>query len=479
MSSRTLAPPRMRWPRFRVSERRILLVVGDIVLTGFAVALALLLCASHVNARYDAGFLVEHAYWFVILPGIWVVLAGANDYYSLRVAARVMASLGRLVAVLLQLLLLYLATFFFSPPGSLPRRFIAYYAVLSLVLVGLWRACRIFLLGWSGFRRRVLVVGGGRASEMIREVIAREANEDYEVVGLVTSAHDLGALTENTSDLPRATGSDLPALARQLGASDLILAYAGEVPDDVFDGLMRAYEQGANVVPMPVLYEQITGRMPIEHVGDALWPLVLPLEKHTAGFMLYLLGKRLMDLTLATLGLTAFALLLPLLALAITLDSRGPVFYRQERLGRAGRAFQVLKLRTMWPDAERVSGPIWAKSRDMRMTRVGRVLRKTRLDELPQLVNVLRGEMSIVGPRPERSEFVARLAAEIPFYRTRLVVKPGLTGWAQVRYRYGSSTEDALRKLQYDLYYIRHQSLLFDLSICLRTVGTMLLLRGQ
>ena len=284
-------------------------------------------------------------------------LASANDYYSLRVAAAVGASLRRLLAVLLQLLLLYLATFFLSPPGSLPRRFIAYYAILSLVLVGLWRACRIFLLGWSGFRRRVLVVGGGHASDMIREVIAFEAPDDYEVVGLVTSVHDLSLLAGGEDDLPTVTGRDLPALAQRLGASDVILAYASEVPDDVFDGLMRAYEQGANVVPMPVLYEQITGRMPIEQVGDVLWPLVLPLEKRTVGFMLYLMGKRLIDLALACIGLTLFAVLLPLLALAIKLDSRGPIFYQQERLGQAGHAFHVFKLRSMRADAEGVSGP--------------------------------------------------------------------------------------------------------------------------
>jgi lipopolysaccharide/colanic/teichoic acid biosynthesis glycosyltransferase len=173
-----------------------------------------------------------------------------------------------------------------------------------------------------------------------------------------------------------------------------------------------------------------------------------------------------------------FLPLLPFMALAIKLDSRGPVFYRQQRLGRGGRVFMIVKLRSMRVNAEVGSGPQWATARDPRVTRVGRFLRKTRLDEVPQLFNVLTGQMSVVGPRPERPVFVEMLAREIPFYRSRLVVKPGLTGWAQVCYPYGSSTEDALRKLQYDLYYIRHQSLMRDLLIMVRTVGTMMTLRG-
>ena len=223
---------------------------------------------------------------------------------------------------------------------------------------------------------------------------------------------------------------------------------------------MSCYEQGVSIVAMPVLYEQITGRVPIEHVGSHLWTLVLPLEKRTFGFGLYLLVRRLLDMVFALVGLLLFAPCLPVLAIAIKLTSRGPVFYRQVRLGRGGRPFVLVKLRTMKRNAESENGAQWAQKIDKRVTLVGGFLRKTRLDEAPQLLNVLRGEMSLVGPRPERPEFVERLEREIPFYRTRLAVDPGLTGWAQVRYRYGATTADALRKLQYDLYYIRHQSLL-------------------
>jgi len=216
--------------------------------------------------------------------------------------------------------------------------------------------------------------------------------------------------------------------------------------------------------------------VPVEYVGGH-WNVVLPLEG-ISPLNPYPLLKRMMDIMLSLIGLAMFGLMLPLLALAITLDSPGPLFYRQERVGRAGRLFMLTKLRTMVPDAEAQRGPLWAVAHDPRITRVGALLRRTRLDEVPQLLNVLAGEMSLVGPRPERPYFVERLQNSIPFYRTRLTVRPGLTGWAQVNYRYGSSEEDALVKLKYDLYYIRHQSILLDALILLRTVARVVRMQG-
>jgi lipopolysaccharide/colanic/teichoic acid biosynthesis glycosyltransferase len=186
-----------------------------------------------------------------------------------------------------------------------------------------------------------------------------------------------------------------------------------------------------------------------------------------------------MDLALGAALLVLLLVLLPVIALAIRLDSPGPVFYRQERVGRHGRRFFVYKLRSMQQDAERDGEAQWAAPGDPRVTRVGRWLRRARLDELPQVLNVVRGEMSLVGPRPERPQFVEQLQRDIPFYRTRFAARPGLTGWAQINYGYGSTVEDALIKLQYDLYYLKHQSPWFDLVILLRTVAVVLRLKGQ
>jgi exopolysaccharide biosynthesis polyprenyl glycosylphosphotransferase len=227
---------------------------------------------------------------------------------------------------------------------------------------------------------------------------------------------------------------------------------------------------------MPILYERMTGRVPVEHINDN-WAVVLPIGGNSV-LSPYPILKRLLDITLALSGLGIFMLLLPFLALAIHLDSPGGLFYTQIRVGLNGRPFRIIKFRTMIKDAEAKTGAVFSKGGDVRVTRVGRWLRKTRLDELPQVINVLRGEMSLVGPRPERPEHVVRLQQKIPFYRTRHIVRPGVTGWAQVQYRYGETDEDSLVKLQYDLYYIRHQSLVLDFNILIRTAGKMLRLSG-
>ncbi len=191
------------------------------------------------------------------------------------------------------------------------------------------------------------------------------------------------------------------------------------------------------------------------------------------------MGKRLTDLGFAVVALVAVGVLIPPVALVNAFTSPGPVFYRQNRVGQGGHVFSMLKFRSMGPDAEASSGAVWAAERDPRVTPIGRILRQLRLDELPQAINVLRGEMSLIGPRPERPEFVSHLAETVPFYRLRHTVRPGITGWAQVCYQYGNSEEDAVVKLEYDLYYIKHASLWLDLRIALLTVPVMLGGRGS
>jgi lipopolysaccharide/colanic/teichoic acid biosynthesis glycosyltransferase len=224
------------------------------------------------------------------------------------------------------------------------------------------------------------------------------------------------------------------------------------------------------------VYERATGKIPVEFVDDQ-WHMLLPLDY--APSLLYLLWRKTIDMLFAGVGLLVLLLFLPILAVLIRLDSPGPVFYRQERLGYQGRKFHILKFRSMHTNAELVGAPVWASVGDARVTRVGRFLRSTHLDELPQVLNIFRGEMSLIGPRPERQAFVSQLEQVIPFYRCRLRVKPGLTGWAQVKHPYASTNYDALIKLQYDLYYIKHQSFILDLCIILRTVVEMVLCNGR
>ncbi|MBN1430145.1 MAG: sugar transferase [Anaerolineae bacterium] len=460
-----------------ISERRLLLVLGDLVAVNAATLIALRIWTIVGEIAFDVVFVLSQSYWFVLLSLLWLILASANNFYDLALTARWARSQARLLQIEIQLLFVYLLIFFLSPRDALPRLFILYYAVGSYILIAAWRLYRPFLIGWRPQRQRVLVAGMGWPAQTIIEAIQENVPDDYEVVGIVDEGlpSQLDDIVVDAEVIGPA--EELVEIVRRLRVSEVILATASGTVDGVlFQAVMDCYELGVPIRPMPLLYEQITNRVPVEHVGEQ-WNVVLPLEGRSP-FDPYPGLKRLIDIAISLMGLVCFGLLLPLIALAIVLDSPGPIFYRQERVGKAGRVFKVIKLRSMIPDAEASQGPIWAVSGDSRITRVGRFLRKSRLDEIPQLLNVLRGEMSMVGPRPERPHFVERLQRTIPFYRTRLSVLPGLTGWAQISYGYGSTERDALIKLQYDLYYIRHRSVLLDGLIMLRTVGKVVRLQG-
>jgi exopolysaccharide biosynthesis polyprenyl glycosylphosphotransferase len=299
----------------------------------------------------------------------------------------------------------------------------------------------------------------------------------YQIVGFVDDNAELhGARLE---DVPVLGGGDqLAQLAQELGVDELILAitHRHAIKAHLFDALLRCRELGYRVTTMSMLYERLLGRVPVEHVGRDLHAVV-PMEE-TPGERVYRALKRAFDLLLAVCGLAGVAIAAPLIALVNAITSPGPLFYRQERVGRGGKAFQMLKFRTMRPDAEDAAGAVWAAERDERVTPVGRLLRNTRLDELPQCWNVLRGHMSVIGPRPERPEFVKDLAESLPFYRARHAVRPGITGWAQIQFDYGNSVQDAQVKLEYDLYYVKRASLLLDLRIMLQTIPVMVGMKG-
>ncbi len=468
------SPQPRRRPQFRISERRLMLMAGDTLAVILAVTTALFIWSVVGRYPFDLTFVLPRSYWYVVLAGLWLILASANDFYDLRMAASRTATLRRLVVITLQLLVIYLVVFFLAQPLALPRLFILYYGAASFVLIGVVRLINPALSGWMSDRRRVFIVGTDWGALTIIGAIARYAHEAYDIRGIIGEPDDIAS---DICDVPiLGTGRDLLRLVRQERVSELILTSTQSLSAETFQGVMDAYEAGVTLVPMPLLYERITGQVPVEHVAGN-WAVVLPIDGETL-LSLYPAFKRLIDIGLSLVGMAAFLALLPLIALAIRLDSPGGIFYSQERTGLNGRTFRIYKFRSMRADAEARTGAVFSRPNDPRVTRVGRFLRKTRLDELPQVWNILRGDMSLVGPRPERPEHVRRLTEKIPFYRTRHIIRPGLTGWAQVRYPYGSSDEDALAKLQYDLYYIRHQSLILDLMILVRTVGKVIRMAG-
>jgi lipopolysaccharide/colanic/teichoic acid biosynthesis glycosyltransferase len=267
--------------------------------------------------------------------------------------------------------------------------------------------------------------------------------------------------------------SSLPEVVRQLRVDTVVIATEEQAEPLPVDELIRLRLDGVTVLPAQRFAERVLRRVPLSllrptdlAIGDGLTSPV-----RTA-------AKRLFDLFMSSILLVCASPVLAVLAVLIKLESEGPVFYSQERTGRGGKPYRVHKLRTMRKDAEKLSGPVWASQEDPRVTRIGALLRKTRLDEIPQVFAVFRGDMSLVGPRPERPFFVNQLKTQIPFFGLREAVKPGITGWAQIRYPYGSSVEDAKNKLEYDLYYALHQSIFLDLAICFHTAKTVLFGRG-
>lgn len=456
--------------QLRLSERRFLLMFGEAICVVLAIMLALGIWAWVGARAFDSAFILQQVTWFIFLPLLWFILASANDFYDLPVLRDRWVSFQRLGLITLQMLVVYLVVFFFSERDALPRLFILYYGALSFLFVVAWRMISPSLLGWTSTARRVLIVGTGEAAVTMLDTLQQIAPQSYDVVGIVGDTID-------SRVLPIGTGQELLDIVIREDVRELVMTTSGRLSDDAFQGVMDAYEQGVVITPMPLLYERLTGRVPVEHVGDN-WALVLPIDLSSA-VRVYVGFKRLGEVVLAGIGLLLFSLMLPFIAMALWLDSRGSIFYTQERVGHNGRIFTIIKLRTMIPNAEKKTGAAYAQKGDLRITRVGRILRKTRLDELPQLWNILKGDMSLIGPRPERPIHVQRLQEKIPFYRTRHIIRPGVTGWAQVRYDYTTTDEGTLIKLEHDLYYIRHQSLWLDINILVRTVGKVLRMSGQ
>jgi exopolysaccharide biosynthesis polyprenyl glycosylphosphotransferase len=326
------------------------------------------------------------------------------------------------------------------------------------------------------FSRRALVVGGGRAGKTIIKVIDRVSPSPFYLVGVLDD--DPGKFGTKIEGHKVLAGSEhLLEIIETERVSDILVAISGEMHGKTFQALLDAQERGVEIIRMPVTYEELLGRVPIRLL-EAEWLLRSFVdESRVSGF--YEIGKRTIDIFGGLVGLMMLVIVLPLVGIAILIEDGRPIFYTQTRLGKGAQPYEIIKFRTMLRDAEPDGKPQWAKEDDERATKVGRFLRKSHIDEIPQFINVLRGEMSLVGPRSERPELVEHFQRHVPFYRARLLVKPGITGWAQVNYSYAATIDETITKLEYDLYYIKHRNLMLDTMVLFRTPATMLGMRGQ
>jgi len=457
----------------RLGGRFVTLVVFEAVLITTAIV-----GAAYVRLGEGAWQLMATSEGILkVLLVAWVVQACLYyaELYDVRRFSDRRELFVRIIQALAAASFLLAALYFWFPELIVGRGVFLIAAVSVSVLVIGWRVV------FEGLSRRVrpgerlLLVGtSGAAVDLAREVFERRHELGVEIVGFVDpDPARVGAPVLNPGVI--GTVEDIPSIVRARHVDRVVVSLSdarGKLP---MEKLLEMKLDGVTFDHLASVYEQYTGKIAIENLRPS-WLIF------SAGFKksrFVSASKRALDLVLSTVGLVLLLPLMAVVAIAVKLTSPGPVLYHQQRVGRQGHIFTVHKFRTMRHNAEAETGPVWAaKEGDTRVTPIGGWLRRARLDELPQLWNVLIGEMSFVGPRPERPEFVAELTRQIPYYGQRHIVRPGITGWAQVRYTYGASTEDALQKLQYDLFYIKNLTIALDVFIILDTIRTVILRKG-
>jgi len=433
----------------------------DILIALTALQLVLLLSETGMRQSGFESMLHENVVHFLVIAAFPSMLLGI----LLARAARSAGLASRLAKTALSLLVSYVIFLAMDEtriPGGMAQGQVVAGLVIFALLSLAWDALRAHDGTAFSSGDKCLLVGNGILADRMEQAI-RQSPGRFRLAGRLE--YPVASQDARPED-----AEDIFETARRLGATKVVLSLTERRGVFPLEEMLTCKLSGIEVLDSPDMFERLTGKLLIENITPS-WFIFCHGFRVTPGLRA---AKRCIDVALSLFGLLMFAPFAPLVALAIRLDSPGPVFFRQVRVGQGDKEFSLIKFRTMRQDAEAKTGAVWARENDTRVTRLGRFLRKSRIDEIPQLINVLRGEMSLVGPRPERPEFVKTLKERIPYYSERHYVKPGVSGWAQVRYPYGASVEDAVEKLRYDLYYIKNISILLDFKIIAMTVAVML-----
>lgn len=453
--------------------------IAVLIIVDIALAVAALFCAAAARFGYVElnNMFLDSITWYTTIIFVVVLLFSAHlmeVYDQGKNAKKREIAINILFGAVTSFFLLSVV-YYLDPDVTLGRGVL----LLSLCLFALFQFSwhSLYLLGKNHhrFSRRVLVLGTGALAAQVGAMIT--ANQrNFMLAGYVTcpAGPDRNDTESALPDVPQemvlGTCDDLRDIALQTQTEVIVVALAERRGIFPLRDVLRCKLNNIHVMDTPSFYELAQGKLMLESITPGWFIFSSGFRRTT----IFSICKRVVDILLASIGLLLTLPFFPLIALAIKLDSPGPVFFRQERVGNKEKLFVLFKFRTMGQDAEKETGAVWAKKNDTRITALGRIFRGSRIDEIPQLINVLKGDMSFVGPRPERPEFVEKLKLLIPYYSKRHFIKPGLTGWAQVRYSYGSSVEDSMEKLRYDLYYIKNIGPFLDTLIFLETIKVVL-----
>ena len=456
---------------FDISERKILLRIFDVLfVVGF-----LLSVNTFTDFRYFSE--LHHSYYWIPVLAIYFTLLGTIfEMYNLVIASFASKSTKGLLLTSFFVTLFFLFTPVITP--SFPKKRIELFLLFLVILVALtlWRVLYIYLLASKRFYKPLILVCKKKDfNKLSKELLINDPHikiVKFVNVDIVDNVEENSVIITNQLSL-----SDIDEFLLHHYISEIVVATDSKNTSiEIYNKLLEISENGIPITQYDELYEELTNRIPLHLKEKKAMYSYFPFSKKQNLF--YLLIVRFVDVIVALIGLLVLFVISPIIMLFNLIWNKGPMLFHQERIGRKEKPFKIYKLRTMIVNAEK-NGAVFATLNDSRITPFGKLLRKTRIDEFPQFINVLKGEMSIIGPRPERKIFVDQIAEKIPLYHTRHIVKPGLTGWAQINYPYGETLDDSLMKLEYDLYYIKHRNIFLDINIAVKTFGTILYMKGQ
>jgi len=455
---------------FEISERKILLRIIDLIV----VLLSLYFVINFFDFNYfrdTSGIIFQ-----VVLLCCYLTFFGTVfDMYNLAIASDKLQITKSIFLTTSATSLVYLLTPVLTPvlPGN--RTQIIYFYLAILIPLLIWRWLYLSFLTAPRFTKKsVIICKGKRLHKLVFAL--EEGNPYYKIVGFFDSDSSSNSSKVENKRIERLeTAQDVENFVKENRIHEIIIGPNTDI-SCIHTVLLKLMEEGVGIKDYSHIYESSFYKIPVDLIEKDFYRHFL--FSRSNNNRLYLLLVRFGEIIFSIIGLIGLLIILPFILLGNVIGNKGPLFYTQERVGRNGKTFNIIKLRTMVKNAEK-DGAVFAQKKDARITPFGRFLRKSRIDEIPQLVNVLKGEMSVIGPRPERAYFVNQISEKMSLYSTRHAVKPGLTGWAQINYKYGDSIEDSVEKLKYDLFYIKHRGLFLDANIVVKTIGTVLFYRGQ